>query len=280
MPNSRLLSRKEALEYLKIPENYFNNYFNKSGEIKGFKRNNRFFFRKPLLDSWNNLRKKRTVFISLKSYTKCFEFAIKMAYSPNAKRFGIRGERSEVQMADDFILGILAEIGLKKILQKRFNCSITLDMRVHPDRITPQDVLAVKKSTGIRRSPKLCIAVKSSKMKSCFNIIAPAEYTKVDRKSDVYIFVRVGLPSDHLFMILRNHSFFKSAKDFLDRRKKFKKIVKLTNFPVWICGYSWHRELDKVKKIPGQDFNSYRYVKSVSEMHNSDEEWRDLIRTL
>lgn len=276
------LSKKEAIKYLDIEEKQFTKYFTSSGEIKGFKKKRRWYFNKNQLDQWNLLRKKRTVTLSLKEYERCFEFAIKMAYSPNAKRYGsgIRGERSEVQMADDFILGILAERGLKKVLHKQFNCSITLDMRVHPDHITPQDVLAVKLPGGKQHPSKKCVSMKSSKMKSCFNIITPTEYKKADRKSDIYVFARVGLPSDHLFRILRNHSFFKKAKNFLDRKKKFKKINEIKRVQIWICGYSWRRELEKVKKIPGQKFEDFRYVKCVSKMHNSDKDWRKLIHIL
>ena len=274
------LTKKEAIEYLKIPEKHFDNYFKSSAEIKGYKKRSRWYFSKANLDSWNKLRKKRTVILSIKEYEECFEFAIKMVYSSKTSHgTGIRGVRSEVQMADDFILGILAEHGFKKFLKNKFGTSVKLDMAVHPGQITPQDIVAVKKKRKWKE-PKLCIAVKSSKVKSCFNVIPPIEYENDGRKSDIYTFVRVGLPSDHLFRILREHSFFKNVKDCLDNDDSFRKIEELNKIPIWIRGYSKHAELDKVTEIPGQQFEGYRYIKSVRDMHNSDNAWEELIQSI
>ncbi|MEI6191231.1 MAG: hypothetical protein WCP24_02600, partial [bacterium] len=250
-------------------------------EISGYKLGSRWYFNKNDLESWNNLKTNRIVNLKLNEYEKCFEFAIKMAYSTKASHgTGIRGVRSEMQMADDFILGILAEHGIQKFLKDRFKTEIKLDLEVHPDHITQQDFDGIYEK-GKLRPAKLGIAVKSSKWKSCWNIIAPIEYENKDRKSDVYIFVRVGLPSDHLFRILRDHSFFKNVKDFLEHSDGFRKILELKEIPVWITGFSFYNELEKVKEIPGQKFDgnpNYRYVKSVGKMHNSDEDWKDLLK--
>ena len=276
-----ILSKKEAVNFLGIPEKYFDNYFKNSNEIKGFKDNNRWYFNKQDLIDWDNLRKERTVFLSLKEYEKCFEFAIKMAYASKASHgTGIRGVRSEVQMADDFILGILAEHGIKKFLKEKFNKIIELDMEIHPDHITPQDFDGIYED-GKLRDVKIGVAVKSSKMKSCYNIVPEIEYENTDRKSDVYIFDRVGLPSDHLFRILRDHSFFKNVKEYLEKSDQFRKIKQLKDIPIWICGFSYYNELEKATEIPGQKFSKgYRYVKSVGDMHNTDSDWILLIQKL
>ncbi len=275
------LTRKEAIEFLDIPEKHFNNYFKNSKEIKGFKKKNRWYFNKDQLVEWNNLRNQRTVKLTLSEYEKCFEFAIKMAYSTRASHgTGIRGVRSEVQMADDFILGILAEHGVQKLLKEIFNVKIKLDLEVHPSHITPQDFDGIYDQNGRIRKVKIGVAVKSSKVKSCFNVIPPIEYENDNRKSEVYIFVRVGLPSDHLFRILRDHSFFKNVAEFLEKSEGFRKIKELKEIPIWICGFSYIKELDKVEEIPGQEFNGHRYVKSVAEMHNSNKDWLDLIKKL
>ncbi len=274
------ITRKQAIEFLAIPEKDFDNYFKNSGEIKGAKEGARFYFEKDDLIKWNNLKKNRTVNLALKEYEKCFEFAIKMAYSTKASHgTGIRGMRSEVQMADDFILGILAEQGVVKFMKEKFNVDIKLDTEVHPERITPQDFDGIM-DKGKWREVKIGVAVKSSKIKSCFNIIPPLEYENPNRKSDVYIFVRVGLPSDHLFRILRDHSFFKNVAEFLEKSEGFRKIKELKEIPIWICGLSFYDELEKVNKIPGQDFDGYRYVKSVANMHNSDVDWEKFIQKL
>lgn len=281
-----IINRKEAVELLKIPEKNFDNYFKNSCEIMGFKNRGRWYFSRDQLLEWDNLRKERTVHLTLHEYETCFDFAIKMAYSTRSSHgTGIRGSRSEVQMADDFILGILAEHGVQKFLKEKFGVEIILDLDVHPDHITAQDFDGIC-NDGVKRAVKLGVAVKASKMKSCFNIIPPIEYENEDRKSDIYIFVRVGLPSDHLFRILRDHSFFKGVADFLEEEEGFREIEELTDIPIWICGFSYHDELERVTEIPGQSFSDgrakikHRYVKSVSEMHNSDEDWRDLIEKL
>jgi len=280
MPDN-ILTRKEAIEYLSINQKEFDNYFKSGLEFEGFKEKGRWKFNKEGLKAWKELKNQRTVDLSLSEYEKCFEFAIKMSYSGKASHgTGIRGVRSEVQMADDFILGILAEHGVQKFLKDKFNKEIKLDMEVHPDHITPQDFDGIKDGEKWR-SVNIGVAVKSSKWKNCYNIIAPIEYESEGRKSDVYIFVRVGLPSDHLFRIIREHSFFKTVKDFLENSEGFRKIKELRNIPIWIAGFSYHEELEKVTEIPGQTFSgkpNHRYVKAVGKMHNSDQDWEELIK--
>ncbi len=268
-----MLSAREAIEYLSIPPKHFKNYTESSCEIPRRKIGARWYYKQSDLDEWNLLRSTRVIKVSMKEYTECFKFAILMAYSSNATRgTGIRGTRSEVQKADDFIFGILAEYGFQKFLRRKFGIKVKLDTEVHPAEITPQDIVEVYKNDSWR-APKKNIAIKSSKYKSCFNVIDPLEYENAGRKSDYYVFVRVGLPSDHLFRILRNHWFFKDVKKELERLQDFRKIEALDDVEVWICGYSLHRELRKVREIPGQEFDGYRYVASVGEMHNSDNDW-------
>ena len=280
---SEYITKKEAIEFLSISEKEFDNYFKSGKEFLGFKEKGRWKFKKDELKKWKERKKDRTVYLTLAEYEKCFEFAIKMSYSGKASHgTGIRGVRSEVQMADDFILGILAEHGVQKFLLDKFGIEIKLDMEIHPGYITPQDFDGIMDGNQWRNA-KLGVAVKSSKWKNCFNVIAPIEYENEGRKSDVYIFIRVGLPSDHLFRILREHSFFKNVKYFLEASEEFRKIKMLEKIPIWIAGFSYHEELDKVTEIPGQVFTgnpNYRYVKAVGEMHNSDSDWVDLVRKL
>jgi hypothetical protein len=131
------------------------------------------------------------------------------------------------------------------------------------------------------RIPKLGVGVKASKMKNAFLVLGANEVEHEGRHSDVYIFARVGLPSDHLFQILRDHSFFSDVSKFLNENDGFKKIKELKEIPVWICGITYSNELEKVTEIPGQKFdNGHRYIKSVSKMHNTDSDWEQLIKKL
>ena len=155
-------------------------------------------------------------------------------------------------------------------------------MEIHPGYITPQDIDGIKEN-GVYRSSKIGVAIKSSKWKSCWNIIYPLEYENDLRKSDVYIFTRVGLPSDHLFRVFRNHSFFKNINEFLLETESFNQIQELQDIPVWITGFSYYKDLKKVTEIPNQKFDgkqNYRYVKNVGGMRNSDDEWLKLIHKL
>ncbi len=273
-----IFNSKEALDYLGIDKKEFENYFKNSEEISAFKEKNRWKFKKSDLDNWKNLKESRTIYLSMKEYEKCFEFAIKMVYGGLALH-GIRGKRTEVQAADDVILGILAEHAIKKFLNEKFSTNIELDEEVHTEEITPQDFHRIKKK-GKFVYPKLGVGVKASKMKNAYLVLGSNEVERVERKSDVYIFARVGLPSDHLFRILREHSFFGKVREYLEKNDGFKTIKKLNKIPIWICGISYFDDLEKVTEIPGQKFDGHRYVKSVSKLKNSDKDWKDFLKKL
>lgn len=279
MKNNKELSRKDAIKFLDILEKDFKNYHEFSKEIKGNSINRRWYFNEDDLIAWKNLKENRTIDLSIKEYEVCFEFAIKMVYGGLSLN-GIRGQRTEVQAADDVILGILAEHATKIFLLKKFATEIKLDEKVHPEEITPQDFDQIRDG-NLFRKPKLGVGIKASKTKNAFLVLGSNEVEFPDRRSDVYIFARVGLPSDHLFRILRDHSFFGEVRRFLDKDVNFKKILELKKIPVWICGFAYVEELEKKTSIPGQEFsNGYRYVKSVNNLHNSDKEWKNLISKL
>lgn len=273
------ISKTDAIAYLGISDKDFKNYHESSQEIVGEKINGRWFFDKDMLERWKSLKEQRTILLPIEEYQKCFQFAIKMVYGGLSLN-GIRGQRTEVQAADDVILGILTEHAVKRFLKNKFNTEILLDEEVHPEQITPQDVDQIKEGE-IFRKPKLGVGIKASKMKNAFLVLGGNEVDFPERRSDVYIFVRVGLPSDHLFRILRDHSFFKEVREYMESDSKFRKIEVLDPIPLWICGFVYEQELEKVTSIPGQEFtNGHRYAKSVKFMHNNDQDWRDLISKL
>lgn len=273
------LTKKEAIEFLCITEGEFNNYCEFSKEITGTLIRRRWYFSKNELSAWKDLKENRTVPLTKEEYETCFEFAIKMVYGGLSLN-GIRGQRTEVQAADDIILGILAEHAVKKFLQSKFSVEVLLDEAVHPNEITPQDFDQIKDGENFRK-PKLGVGIKASKMKNAFLVLGSNEVELAGRKSGVYIFARVGLPSDHLFRILRDHSFFGKVRKFFEENPNFKKILKLEKIPVWICGFAYIDELEQVTSIPGQVFsNGHRYVKSVANLHNSDEDWKELLNRL
>ena len=213
---SNTLSKKEAIKYLNIDEKHFNNYHQSSGEIIGKKESGKWVYEKNFLDSWKTMKKNRTVFLSRKEYEKCFVFAIQMAYGTSSSAGTFGATRTEVEQADNWILGIMAEFGLKKFLNDKYSIKIDLDTEPHPDRgITAQDIVKVN-----GKDPGLEVSVKSSKPKSWWNVISPTEYEDNNRNSDVYVFARVYLPSDHLFRILSGHLFFKNARNLIAKKVK------------------------------------------------------------
>lgn len=274
-----LITKKEAMAFLSIDEGCFKNYQEKSKEIIGFKHKNRWYFDLDQLKKFKSQKYDRTINLSNVEYEACFEFAIRMVYGGLSLN-GIRGQRSEVQAADDVILGILAEHAIKKFLYEKYNTLIALDDEVHTSKITPQDIHKVIDGKN-ERDPKIGVGIKASKMKSAYLVLGGNEVEHNDRASDYYIFARVGLPTDHLFRTLRDHSFFANAKSKIENDSKSRKIEKLENIPVWICGYTSRQELEKVTSIPGQEFsNGYRYVKSVAKLHNTDKDWKKFITKL
>lgn len=275
---SEQITKREAIKYLEITEKDFENYFKFSKEIIGNKIGSRYFFDKKYLENWKKLKENRTIELTMTEYEKCFEFAIKMVYGGLTLN-GIRGQRTEVQAADDVILGILAEHAIKNFLKEKFKKTIELDEEVHTDHITPQDIDKIKDGNKFR-TPKLGIGIKASKMKNAFLVLGANEVEFANRRSDIYIFARVGLPSDHLFRILRTHSFFGRVREYLEKNDGFREIKELKKIPVWICGFVYCKELEKTNSIPGQIFDGHRYVKSVSAMHNSDEEWKKMLSKL
>lgn len=284
---AKQLSKKEAIEYLAIPEKNFNNYTEYSGEIKRNKPRRHWEYKLSDLDRWKKRKLEGTVELTLAEYKQCVVFAVRMAYSQrNSHGTGIRGARSEIQMTDDFIMGILGEYGFKKFLKKNFNKEVKLDTRIHPDRITPQDIIKIKKGANWVK-PKTGISIKSSKMKSCFNIIPKLEYEDKNRKSDYYIFTRVDLPTDHLFRLFRNHELLLKINKKMEKSENSITIEKLPKIKVWICGYNGYAEFRSVNKIPGlsfgknkKDTQEFRYVTSVAEMKYSKADWKKLIKAM
>jgi len=270
----------EAVEYLGISRKQFENYFKFSKEIPSHKNGNRWCFEESDLDKWRDLKEQRTILLDYDDYKACFEFAVKMAYSTHQRHgTGIRGQRSEVQTADDFVMGIMAEFAVRKFLHSSFNVSVVLDTEVHQGNITPQDFVGIVEN-GVQRDCRIGVAVKSSKLKSCFNVIPPLEYEDQDRRSDVYIFARVDIPSDHLFRSVKDHPLFSEVAPYLENTEGFRSIGDWNPVPVWITGYNNFAEFNRVTEIPGQKFEGHRYVCSVGVMHNQDDDWLSLVNRL
>ena len=83
-----------------------------------------------------------------------------------------------------------------------------------------------------------------------------------------------------------------SQEKKINNTNAYKKMDSLPEkIPIWICGYNDHEDLEKVSEIPGQKFEGkkgkdgkieegHRYVKSVSGMKNSDDDWKKFVDRL
>jgi len=65
-----MMTKKDAIAYLSIPEKDFKNYFESSKEIIGEKIKNRWYFDKYLLNKYKELKIERTVLLDIEQYEK------------------------------------------------------------------------------------------------------------------------------------------------------------------------------------------------------------------
>ena len=186
-------------------------------------------------------------------------------------------QREFGQKITNWVKGQLGEVAVKKFFHSQFGVDVELDFEIH-DEIVPQDIIGVAVGDEIR-SPRVDIAIKSSKPKSCYLVLSPAEVERDDRKSDYYIFCRPNIPDDHLLRITRD-----AVLDIVNGQQHFDRyrneIPGFENVPCEIAGYCSIDELEIVKGIPGQDFNGIRYVKQSGKLHRNRDEWEYLLSNL
>ena len=151
------MNAREACTYLGIEEKAFQNYY-KSGEIIHLPRQSgsgQFCFDTQELDRWQSLKQSRIVYLTRNEYEMCFAFAIQMAYSKVSSMGTFGRVRAETEVAENFISGIMAEVGLKKYMKKKYNIEIELDLTAHPGvGITEQDFISVD-----GRPPRMDVSV-------------------------------------------------------------------------------------------------------------------------
>lgn len=280
MPD-QILTRKHAVEYLNLDEKTFDNYFQNADEFKSLPRirkNEHFKFYKKDLDDWLIGYKYRTVELNLDDYSLCLDFALAQHFRGYVLAdWGTARQREFGQKITNWVKGQLAELAVKKFFKNEFNADIELDFEIH-DQIVPQDIISVIKN-GSPRKPKIGIGIKSSKPKSAYLVLGSNEVSRIDRKSDVYIFCRPDIPDDHLLRITKDR--ITELVKFQQHYPKYKdKMPDFENIPCELAGWCRLNELEEVNKIPGQDFESTRYVKKSGLLHKDNESWRQLISEL
>jgi len=276
-----LLTKKEAIEFLKLDDKIFDNYFKNAGEFNCIERvgRGRFMFDKQALKKWQDGTQWRTVELTKEDYALCLDFALAQHFRGYVlSDWGTARQREFGQKITNWVKGQLGEVAVKKFFEKEFGIDIDLDFNIY-DAIVAQDIIGVQKN-GKMQKPKIGVGIKSSKPKSAYLVLSENEITIKERRSDVYIYCRPDIPDDHLLRITKE-VIVKIVKDqplygtYKDLMPDF------ANIPCEIAGWCDYTELEKVDSIPGQEFdNGFRYVKKSGLLHRSKEEWQNLIKRL
>lgn len=272
------LSKKDAAKYLGLDAKTFDNYFRSAEEFPYSKIGGRFKFKESDLKAWLDSYKWRSISLNINDYTLCLDFALAQHFRGYVlSDFGTARQREFGQKITNWVKGQLAEVAVKKFLQKEFKINVQLDFRIY-EEIVPQDIIGIYGKKGIR-DPKIKIGIKASKPKSSFLILGENEVLLSERRSDVYIFCRPDIPDDHLLRITRKE-IIKMVKGQQHFPKYKDQIPKFNDIPCEVVGYCWMHELKRVKEIPGQKFDGYRFVKESGLLHKNKKDWEKLIKLL
>lgn len=278
MPN---LSKREAIEYFGLDPKVFDNYFKNAGEFNCLPRHGgrgRFQFDRDALQRWLDSYKWRTVELDLADYALCLDFALAQHFRGYVlSDWGTARQREFGQKITNWVKGQLAEVAVKKFIERECDVNIELDFGIH-EEIVPQDIIGIYEHGG-RREPRIDVGIKSSKPKSSYLILGENEVVLPTRTSEVYIFCRPNMPDDHLLRLTRDQ-IIKTVEKQPHYSDYQVDIPYFENIPCEIAGYCWKHELEEVRSIPGQDFDGIRYVKKSGLLHRSREEWVALLRRI
>lgn len=279
MPN--IINKSDAIRLLNLDEKTFDNFFKNADEFSALPRENnrgRFYFDKETLEKWLESYKWRTIELTIDDYKQCLDFALAQHFRGYVlSDWGTARQREFGQKITNWVKGQLAEVAVKKFIKREFNVEIELDFAIH-DAIVPQDIIGIK-DDGNARPPKVGVGIKSSKPKSAYLVLGENEITIAERRSDYYIFCRPDIPDDHLLRItkstveelVKNQQLYPTYKD---------RMPAFENMFCEVAGWCAIGELEKVKSIPGQEFDGFRYVKKSGQLHRTLEDWKKLVTKL
>ena len=203
---SKLLTKKEAIEYLGLDPKTFDNYFKNAAEFHCLERNGgkgRIYFAEEALNKWKEGFIWRTVELDKKDYAACLDFALAMHFRRYVRSdFGTGRQREFGQKITNWVKGQLGEVAVKKFLKREFDVHVGLDFEIRK-KIVPQDIISIKEDKK-QRDPKIGVSIKSSKPKSSYLVLGKNEVEIEGRRSDVHIFCRPDIPDDHLLRIAKN----------------------------------------------------------------------------
>lgn len=277
---SDLLKKAEAIKFLDLDEKLFENFFRNAGEFQAEPRNGngRYYFSKAKLSEWLKSYNWRTISLNREDYRLCLDFALAQHFRGYVlSDWGTGRQREFGQKLTNWVKGQLGEVAVKKFFENEFGTKIDLDFEMH-EEIVPQDITSVFEN-GKRREPKLKVGIKSSKPKNAYLVLGDNEVKLKNRKSDAYVFCRPNLPDDHILRIT-HEKIIEEVKNQQHFKTYEKLIPKFENIPCEIAGFCYIKDLKRVKKIPGQEFDGWRYVRQTGKLRRSKEEWGKLISKL
>lgn len=276
----RILSRREASDYLGLDLKTFDNYFIQAGEFGCLPREGggRYYFRQSHLEEWRLGREWRTVTLDRDDYALCLDFALAMHFRGYVQSdWGTARQREFGQKITNWVKGQLAEMGVQRFLRDRYDIEVELDFNLH-QQIVPQDIVAVVRN-GRRETPRIGIGIKATKPKSAFLVLGENEVDIEERRSDYYILCRPDIADDHLLRLTRD-----AVVEAVQNQPHFdtyrRLIPDFEPIPCEVAGYCPVDELDYVGEIPGQRFDGMRYVKASGCLYRSNEHWRELVNLL
>lgn len=260
-----------AMTFLGMDKKQFENFYSKGAEFDNTERLN-----KEKLIKWKSDYDARCFTLSPQEYAKCLDFALAIHFRGYSSiDFGSPRQREFGQKVANWIRGQLGELAFANFCREKLGFDIELDFEMHP-KIVPQDVIAIIKN-GKKITPHNRIAIKATKHTNVSLVLGRNEVELSNRQSDVYVFVRVNLPDDHLLRIGRNEivGILKNQQHY-DLYKD--KIEELKNIQTEIAGFAYRQDLELSDTIPGYKFDSERYVKLSGHLRRAIPEWKTAIK--
>lgn len=201
------------------------------------------------IDLWlNNRLLKNTIVLSVDDYKKALYRAFRLLVVADIAKtdFGSSRQRDFGQRWTDFTRGFLGEIGITHFFKNNLGLDIELEEKEvgAVEKFLPKDITHVKERAQWR-AVNCNISIKTSKLRSMWlDIGSQLEH------SDAFIFIKIGLTTDHLI------SFFKSIgylKELVDMAKELGEVIgqkeeldrlcdripDIHLFPAYISGFVW-----------------------------------------
>jgi len=229
---------------------------------------------------------KRAVVLTREDYKKSVKFALSLWYAGKPKGdWRITGTKRDLGgYITNWAEGKLAEVAFGKFLESNWGVKAELDFGVYPgaQAVDRGDIVAVEIG-GVKQTPGIKIDVKSTKPASLWAMVDLREFNS--RHYDAYVWVKVGLPLNHLarpvFEAVKNRNLTEIES----------RIPSLEQINAEIAGFAYREEVEKWRVFrrgeavpdPARPKKKLFTPKTdnkaapLTSLRNSDEEWRELV---